>query len=305
MTLPNFILLGAAKSGTSSVWDYLKQHPQIFMSNPKEPNFFVFEGVKLPPFSGPESPEVLLKRLYQNTITDWESYQALFDKVSDEMAIGEASVRYLYFPQAPENIKKYIPDVKMIVMLRNPVDRLYSHYVMNIRHLLEPLSIEKALDQEEERINNNWGWDWHYTKLGMYSQQIQRYLNIFEPEQLKILFYDDFRENPVGIMKEIYQFLGVDDSFVLDIKRRKNQGYLPKNKLVHKFLFTSNPLKSFLEKILPRSLYKKLINNLKKWNSGPIPPLPVALKKSLNEVFREDITELQKIVNRELSWLDK
>lgn len=305
MTLPNFILLGAAKSGTSSVWDYLKQHPQIFMSNPKEPNFFVFEGVKLPPFSGPESPEVLLKRLYQNTITDSESYQALFDKVSGEMAIGEASVRYLYFPQAPENIKKYIPDVKMIIMLRNPVDRLYSHYVMNIRHLLEPLSLEKAIEQEEERINNNWGWDWHYTKVGMYSQQIKRYLNYFEPEQLKILFYDDFRENPVGVMTEIYQFLGVDDSFVLNIQRRKNEGYLPKNKLVHKFLFTSNPLKSFLEKILPRSLYKKLIENLKKWNSRPIPPLPIALRKSLNEVFREDITELQKIVNRELSWLDK
>lgn len=304
MTLPNFILLGAAKSGTSSVWDYLKQHPQIFMSNPKEPNFFVFEGVKLPPFSGPESPEVLLKRLYQNTITDWENYQALFNGVSNEVAIGEASVRYLYFPQAPENIKKYIPDVKMIVMLRNPVDRLYSHYVMNIRHLLEPLSLEKAIEQEEERINNNWGWDWHYTKVGMYSQQIKRYLNYFPPEQLKILFYDDFREDPVGVMKEIYQYLGVDDSFVLNIKRRKNEGYLPKNKLVHKFLFTSNPLKSFLEKILPRSLYKKLIENLKQWNSGSIPPLPVALRKSLNEVFREDIIELQQIVKRELSWLD-
>ncbi|NES75052.1 MULTISPECIES: sulfotransferase [Okeania] len=304
MTLPNFILLGAAKSGTSSLWNYLKQHPQVFMSNPKEPNFFVFEGAKLPPYSGPESPEVLLKRLYQNTITDWESYQTLFDKVSNEMAIGEASVRYLYFPKAPENIKKYIPDVKMIVMLRHPVDRLYSHYVMNIRHLLEPLSLEEALEREAERISNNWGWDWHYTKVGMYSQQIKRYLNYFEPEQLKILFYDDFRQNPLEVIKEVYQYLGVDDSFVPNIERQKNQGYLPKNKLIHQFLSTSNPLKSFLKKVLPNSVYQKLIKTLKKWNSGAIPSLPLTLRKSLNEVFREDITELQEIVNRELFWLD-
>lgn len=304
MTLPNFLLLGAAKSGTSSVWNYLKQHPQIFMSNPKEPNFFVFEGTKLPPFSGPAPSEVLYQRLYQNTITDWESYQALFDGVSDEIAIGEASVRYLYFPQAPEKIKKYIPDVKMIVMLRNPVDRLYSHYVMNIRHLLEPLPLEEALKQEEERIQNNWGWDWHYTRVGMYAQQIERYLNYFQPEQLKILFYDDFRQDPLGVMKDIYHYLGVNDSFVPNIERQKNQGYWPKNKSIHQFLYTSNNLKYFLEKILPRPAYQKLIQTLKKWNSGAIPPLPSTLRKSLNDVFKEDIGGLQEIVKKELYWLN-
>ncbi|HBQ99866.1 MULTISPECIES: sulfotransferase [unclassified Roseofilum] len=304
MTLPNFILLGAAKSGTSSVWNYLKQHPQVFISNPKEPNFFVFEGMKLPPLLGPEPPEILRKRLYQNTITDWQSYQQLFDKVSGESAIGEASVRYLYFPQAPEKIKNYIPNVKMIVMLRNPVDRLYSHYVMNIRHLLEPLSLEDALAQEKERINNRWGWDWHYTQVGMYSEQIKRYLDYFPPEQLKIIVYDDFRQDPLGTMKEVYQYLGVDDTFVPNVEGRKNQGYWPKNKLVHQFLYTSNPLKSFLEKWLPRSLYQKLIKNLKQWNSAPIPPLSMELRQSLNEVFRSDIINLKEILHREIAWLD-
>jgi len=123
MTLPTFLIIGAAKSGTTSLWHYLRQHPQIFLTRHKEPNFFILEGLELPPFSGPAAPEILYKKIYKYSVTDIDSYRTLFQEVSQEKAIGEASVPYLYFPQAADRIKKYIPDVKMIVVLRNPIDR--------------------------------------------------------------------------------------------------------------------------------------------------------------------------------------
>jgi hypothetical protein len=302
MTLPNFIILGAAKSGTSSLWNYLQQHPEIFMSRPKEPNFFVFEGLKLPPDSGPAAPEILYQRLYKETITDFDRYQSLFDKVTDEKAIGEASVRYLYYPQAATQIKKYLPDVKTIALLRNPVDRLYSHYVMNIRHLLEPLPLLEALAKEEERIANNWGWDWHYVKVGLYYNQIQQYLDIFGKEKVKVVIYDDLRANTLGVVQDIYQYVGVDDTFTPKIDKKTREGYLPKSMTVHRLVETPNPIRTSLEKLLPPQTYRNFIRSVKNLNSGAIPPLSDRLREKLQLIFREDILKLQVLLDRELPW---
>ncbi|MGB3511941.1 MAG: sulfotransferase [Microcoleaceae cyanobacterium] len=302
MNLPNFLILGAAKSGTSSLWSYLKQHPQVFMSKPKEPNFFVFEGAKLPPYSGPRDDKTLMRKLYQDTITDFDSYQALFQDVKQAKAIGEASVRYLYFPQAAENIKKYLSEAKMIIMLRNPVDRLYSHYVMNVRHLLEPLSIAEAIAAEDERISKNWGWDWHYTRVSSYYIQVKRYFDLFSPEQIMVLIYEDFRQDTIGVMQELYRFIGVDDEFVPDISKITRSGYWPKSFLLHRLLQEPNPIKSTLENILPEGRYYKLLKFGKKWNQNTIPAIPTVFKNELKQLFAEDILNLQELLGRKLPW---
>lgn len=162
MILPNFLIIGAAKSGTSSIYDYLKQHPQIYMSSIKEPIFFAFEGEQIDEF-GPFNDDPLAKGTLTNSATNIDDYQALFRDVDGEKAIGEASVRYLYFSKSPNRIKKYIPEAKLIAILRNPVDRAYSHFLMNLRKQFEPLNdFSKALQAEEKRKLDNWGWDWHY-----------------------------------------------------------------------------------------------------------------------------------------------
>lgn len=304
MTLPNFLIIGAAKSGTTSLWAYLRQHPQIFLSSNKEPNFFVFEGMKLPPFVGPAEAKILYDRLYKYSVTELKTYRYLFRNVSSETAIGEASVRYLYFPQAAERIKQYIPDVKTISILRNPIDRLYSHYLMmKAEYRLEPLNLAEALDREEERIQNNWGWDWHYVKVGMYYEQIKRYLELFSKEQVKIFLYEDFCSQPLKVVREIYQYLGVDDEFVPNISNRKKQSYWPKSFEIDRLLNEPNPLRTFFEKTLPKEQFNKAIRYGTRLNSAKIPPMPIEIRENLKKVFREDILKLQDLIQRELSWL--
>ena len=184
--MPNFLIIGAAKSGTSAIYHYLKQHPQIYMSPIKEPYFFAFEGEKLN-FQGPGLT------INESSIKEIESYRNLFQGVSDEVAIGEASTLYLYIPKAPTLIKQYVPNIKLIAILRNPVDRAYSSFMHLIRDQQEPITdFAQALKAEESRIQNNWGFLWRYQDIGFYSVQLKRYFEKFDRSQIKVYLYDYF-----------------------------------------------------------------------------------------------------------------
>src|SRR5215218_4707583 len=123
MTMPNFLIIGAGKSGTTSLYHYLGQHPEVFMSPMKEPKFFCFEGER-PNFRGPGDDEEINRKC----VTTIDAYRALFDGVACEKAVGEASSMYLYYPKAPERIDHHVAGVRLIAVLRNPVDRAYSSY---------------------------------------------------------------------------------------------------------------------------------------------------------------------------------
>ena len=152
MTLPNFLVIGAAKSGTSSLYMYLKQHPEIYMSPIKEPHFFSFDD-ESKMTKGPGDP-------IHKAITNFDDYQAQFDGVTDEKAIGEASTSYLYRPEAPGRIHAMLPDAKLIVILRNPVDRAFSAYMHVVRDKRETSKdFAEALSKEESRKAA--GWETH------------------------------------------------------------------------------------------------------------------------------------------------
>ncbi|HEY1419866.1 MAG TPA: sulfotransferase, partial [Candidatus Dormibacteraeota bacterium] len=131
MTLPNFLIIGAAKSGTDSLYGMLGQHPQIYISPSKEPMFFVAEGLPEVPYRGPSDREVLLR--WDSWVNTLEHYESLFGGATVEKAIGEASTWYLYDEGAPHRIKHHVPDAKLIAVLRNPVERAYSAFTMMLR----------------------------------------------------------------------------------------------------------------------------------------------------------------------------
>ena len=150
MTLPNFLIIGSAKGGTSSLHYYLRQHPQIFMPDLKEPRFFALEGGILN-FQNPDSA------INYNSITTLREYESLFANVTNELGIGEASPLYLYSEKAARRIKHYVPDAKLMVILRNPVDRAFSCYTHLLREGYETLSFEAALkaESEEDKITGH------------------------------------------------------------------------------------------------------------------------------------------------------
>lgn len=300
--LPNFLLIGAAKAGTTALYNYLNQHPQIYMSPNKEPNFFAFEGWQ-PDYCGPGDAESTTNRL---SVTNLEAYQALFQGVSDEKAIGEASTFYLYIPEAPKRIKQYIPDAKLIAILRHPVDRAYSFYLHLRRDGREGISnFSQALQAEEKRMHNHWSPVWRYKEFGFYSEQIQRYFDSFDRRQLKIYLYEDWKTNPVDVIQGIFQFLGVDNAFVPDMSVKHNRSTrIQKNRFVYNFLTKPNPIKDVLRPLIPAKLRQPTAAKVYRNNLDKPKPLNPETRQQLTPIFQDDILKLQDLIGRDLShWL--
>ena len=312
MPMPNFLIIGVAKSGTTSLYRCLEQHPQVFMSHSKEPSFFAFEG------EGLNSRRPGDRWVARYAITDIESYQALFQGVLGETAIGEGSNAYLYSARAPQRIRHYVPEMKLIAILRHPVERAYSAYLMCVHQGREPCqNFAEAVRAEEARIRDSWSPMWHYVRGGLYSKHLKHYFDLFDLQQIRVYLLDDFKVDPVSVLRDAFRFLCVDETFVPDVPVKYTVGGVPKNKLVHALLSPllllvarPNPVKAALKQLLPAGAgphagMLKRLRNLEWRNMVKPPPLSPELRRELLEVYREDILRLQDMIGRDLSaWLE-
>ncbi|MCE2661872.1 MAG: sulfotransferase [Microcystis sp. M53603_WE2] len=299
MALPNFLIIGAAKAGTTSLYDWLNQHPQIYMTPIKETNFFAFEGEKI------SYPKGSISEGYLDGFkTSFESYMEQFQGVTNEIAIGEASPSYLYHAKAAARIKYYCPDVKLIAILRDPVERAYSQFLHHAREGFENcLDFSAALREEDNRILNKWWWGYFYVDGGFYYTQLQRYFEKFDSSKIKVYLYEDLRSNRYDLIKDIFQFLEVDDNFIPDTSTKYNVTGIPKNKFLHELLSKQNFLKTSVKAIMPQGLRRKLAMNLKNANLVK-PEFSLEIRKQLIEIYREDILKLQNLIQRDISsWL--
>jgi hypothetical protein len=299
--MPNILIIGAAKSGTSALWRYLPQHPDIFMSPKKEPHFFAYEN-STPDAQGPGDHTKYAK-------TDLDSYCALFDGVKNESAIGEAATTSLYMPIAVERIKYYIPEAKFIAILRQPADRAFSSYMNLIRDHREPVQeFAEALKLEEERISCHWGFMWHYTRVGYYYEQLKRFFGRFDKDQIRVFLHDEFNDNPVPILQDIFNFLEVDDGFMPDMRVRANVSGIQKSKVVEHLtgiLFDRpNPLRFLARRAFSEEGRWRFTTTVRDRNLAP-QTLPPSFRQVLTERFRDDILKLQELIDRDLThWLE-
>ena len=297
MTLPNFLIIGAAKAGTTSLSVYLEQHPQVYMCPGKEPRFFALEGEKLD-FRGPA------QGINHTSVTSLEEYCRLFQEVSQESAIGEASTLYLSSPKAPQKIKHYLPHAKLIAVLRDPVERAFSSYMHLVRDGYETLSFAEGLEAEEDRIKEKWQPLWYYKQRGFYYEQLKRYFALFEPEQLKIYLYEDLAADSTAVVQDIACFLGVDPSFTPEITRENMSG-VPKSRWLQNLFTKDNPLKSAFKPLFSEQLRRSITEKVKKKNLGAKPTLSPEIRQRLLALYREDILKLQELIERDLSkWLE-
>jgi hypothetical protein len=300
MTLPNFLIVGAAKSGTSALYRYSRQHPEIYMSPVKETHFFSYKDS--PPNT--QGPGDTINR----AITDMETYLSLFEGADEAKAIGEASPSYIYSERAPNLIKEFVPEARIIAILRQPADRAFSAFMHVTRDGREPIAdFAEALKFEEERIALNWGPIWHYTRIGFYSEQIERYFELFDPEQIKIYLYDDFSARPIGVLQDMFRFLDVDDTFVPDIRIRANVSGAHRSQvlywLIERLFSRPNPIRTVARKVIGEETRWRFTSSVRNRNIVRQSISP-EMRRELTELFREDTLRLQDLLDRDLSgWL--
>ena len=205
MAEPNFLLIGAPKSGTTSVYHWLKQHPDIFMAEPKEPNFFCFHD-NLP---------VSYWRWHakQNSFSSYDEYLGLYRNASASQVIGEASTRYLWFPGTASNIAGFLPDVKIIAIFRQPADRSFSHFMMRLRDGYETQSDFGDLIKKMDFTDTTSISYQQYILPSLYGHHIQTYFDSFPAKNIKTFIFDDFAKHSLQIIQDIYHFIGVNANF--------------------------------------------------------------------------------------------
>ena len=299
---PNFFIVGAAKSGTTSLASYLDQHPDVFVCKPKEPNYFSLPPNATPTCIGPAPADMLFDLLLKYSVTGWESYQRLFADIGRAKAVGDASVRYLYTENSAERIANHYPEARIIVLLRHPVDRMYSHYHMNVHLHIEPAGFKEALDAEDQRVGEGWGWDWHYRRVSMYADQLDRYFQHFERNQILVLDYNDFKEKPQEVASVVFAHLGVNTDFISDTSKKLFVGKSPKSRLIRSLVRDDNLLKRTAQAVIPTHTRRLVADWLERKNSSTIPPINPRLYSRLTRWFDDQKERLEDMLRRKLQW---
>ncbi|MDA3822162.1 MAG: sulfotransferase [Bacteroidales bacterium] len=295
---PNFIVVGAPKSGTTSLFYYLRQHPDIYLPIKKELHYFSYSQIA--EHSNGPGDLVTLNSLCASK----EEYLNHYNDVRYESFIGEVSPSYLYYANVAEQIKKELGTAKIIVMLRNPIEKAYSQYMHLVRDQREHLDFYDALLAEPERKKNKWGDFWLYASSSLYSEKLKIYQSVFGEENVKVVLFHDFINNPDAVLVDVFEFLGVDTTIKCNTKTVYNRSGISKSKFIAKFFSKPNSLKSVVKALIPERIRIPLRLFLLNLNTGKKNTMDSRAKVFLANYFREDVYALETVLTKKTGWLD-
>jgi hypothetical protein len=313
-TLPNFFVVGAPKAGTTSLYHCLDQHPEIYMSPIKEPSYFASE-IR----AGNLAAELLEQtrrdalavaaylrgpmdtKRFGGIVSEWEDYLRLFQRVRNEKAIGEASVCYLWSESAAANIAAKIPTAKIYMILRNPAERAFSQYLHAVTAGAVRKPFREHVQESLRRHKDKFGPHYPFLEMGLYSEQVRRFLQRFPGENVRMDLYEDFQMDPQRFLAGVFSFLGVESTFQPDLAQRYLQPRVPRA-IGAGYLLKRWGLWQRLRSWVPGSLRPAVRAVVLK------PPRSLRMdprdKAYLTDYYAEDVRKLAALVNRDLSaWL--
>jgi sulfotransferase family protein len=309
-----FFIAGAPKAGTTSLYHYLDQHPQIYMSPIKEPHFFADEirvenfSAEMQAMSGASTAALrayldgpVVEKFSGGPVSRWDDYRKLFARVSNETAIGEASTCYMWSPTAPANIAAAFPDAKILMVLRNPSDRAFSQYRHMLSFATKRVSFSDHLSASLACSGARISELFPFLQFGLYGEQIARYLTFFPRSRLHIAFYEEYLRAPDKFLRDICAFLDVDPGFAFDRSAKHMQAAVP-----HSYALNTS-LKSLGVWNLVRTLTPPAVRaKLRRLIFQPAHALCLSReeRRRLCDFYRPDIQRLSVLLKQDLSaWL--
>jgi hypothetical protein len=293
MAWPSFILIGASKSATTTIHALLDQHPDVFMSTPKEPGYWAYQ-VNTPYRHHVTMPE-------KSKIRTTSAYQALFDPGAGAIARGESSTQYISTPGIAPYLREHLPDVKLIAVLRHPVERAFSAYMHLVREGRETeTDFRRALELEEERIREGYGNLWHYKNQGYYYKQLKLFYDVFPEKQIQVYLYDEFVSNPAAMLESLFCFIGVPATFRPELRERRNVSGVPRARWLYRALLSENLCKEVVKRLVPRVWCRRV----KEYVAAGIMKkvqLPADCAHELSESYQEDMASLESLIGKDLS----
>jgi hypothetical protein len=292
VTLPTFLVIGAAKAGTTALYWYLSEHPDVFMSPVKETNFFAY---------GVDDAGRLLygdAEHHRFPIRTRAEYERLFQGAGGAAAVGEASPIYLECPQAAARIRELLPEARLLCILRHPVDRAYSDYQMFLR------ARDRRLDPAAD-LTPAAPWarpDSHWMRIGRYHAQLARYYDRFPRDQIQVLLFDDLRRDAQAAVQDVYRFVGVDAGFRPDFDTPHNVGGMPSSVFLERVL-RNGAIRAAVSPLVPQRAVN-WARRLRTRNMQQAPALPAELRRELTADCRDDILRTGELIGRRLDhWL--
>ena len=278
MALPTFLIIGAPKAGSTSLYHYVGQHPDVFTSAVKEPGFFWTYKT-------------------EGKVETLQEYQKLFKGSETFKAVGEGSPTYLSDENAPSLIKELIPDAKLVAILRDPYERAFSDFVfLRLRGQEPEEAFLRAVQADNGRPAEH---RFNYIGQGLYHRNLARYLALFDRDQMKVVLLDDLQTRPDDVVSEVFSFLEVDPSVQVDTTVTLTQSGVPRLRMIHWLLSDRNPVKRWLTPLVPeraqRSMRRVRSANLEKQTMSP------ADRRALASHFEADLDQLEKLLDRDLS----
>lgn len=294
---PDFFIVGAPKCGTTALWTWLRQHPEVFMPERKEPNFFC--------------SDLEISR----AIRDEDAYLALFAPARDEKRLGEASVRYIYSLEAPRLIREFQPDAYIVAMLRNPVEMAYSLHGELVAEGAEDITdFEQALAAEDDRRagrrvpRRRNARMFLYRDRARYAEQLERWFGIFPRERIHVIIFEDFKADPPASFRRLLEFLDVDPDYLPPSFESHNVGWAPRSRTIQRMARMRVP-QYVVWKLMPRVLGEGRARHLVRiYQNSPLyrreqrrPPLSPDVRRQLEEELAPDVARLSEMLGRDLT----
>ncbi|MGS2725684.1 sulfotransferase family protein [Psychroserpens sp. BH13MA-6] len=291
---PNFFIVGAAKAGTTSLYHYLSQHEEVFCPNVKEPNYYAsVSAEKASVYEEPKAGNFY----HRKVINNYNTYLSLYEDAKKEPILLDSSPSYLWDKNAAAHIYKDNPKAKILIVLRNPVERAFSHYLMDVRSGIQAeMDFKKALEKDCKHQPYTWGNAHLYVGLGLYHDQVKRYLDMFGPSQVKVMIYEDLFSNLESGLKDILNFIEVDTNVDINIHQAHNTFFMPKNKIYRKLIQYKSHLKVYSNR-LPENVKKRLKKSM--FEDSTKPSLSQETYEAIFKYFNEDHLKTKQLLLKE------